>query len=91
MTYVPGVDYDVCYNYPDGRIYYRDDIEYKIANVISTHITKTIQITIPIIQALMRMIPVDKLVYFKELIDEVDTYRPKWISVMWCCFLIMEN
>ena len=26
MTNVPGVDYDVCYNYPDGEIYYRDDI-----------------------------------------------------------------
>ena len=29
MTNVPGVDYDVCYNYPDGEIYYRDDIAYE--------------------------------------------------------------
>ena len=29
MTNVPGVDYDVCYNYPDGEIYYRDDITYE--------------------------------------------------------------
>ena len=38
-------------------------------NVISIHITKTIQITILIIQVLMRMIPVKiELVYFKGLI-----------------------
>ena len=29
MTYVPGVDYDICYNYPDGSIYYRDGLEYE--------------------------------------------------------------
>ena len=89
MTNVPGVDYDVCYNYADGSIYYRDDLEYEEcecymntydedhpdydANYAGTNDDDSCR---------------DKIGLFEgTYYDEVGTFRPKWISVMWCCFL----
>ena len=89
ITNVPGVDYDVCYNYADGSIYYRDDMEYEDCecyyntydendtdydpNYPGTNEDDSCKEKIGLFQG----------TYY----DEEETYRPKWISVMWCCVL----
>ena len=89
MTNVPGVDYDVCYNYADGSIYYRDDMEYEDCecyyNTYDENDTDY-DPNYPGINAddsCKEKIGLFQGTYY----DEVKTYRPKWISVMWCCFL----
>jgi len=89
ITNVPGVDYDVCYNYADGSIYYRDDMEYEDCecyyntydendtdydpNYPGTNEDDSCKEKIGLFQG----------TYY----DEEETYRAKWISVMWCCVL----
>ena len=89
MTYVPGVDYDVCYNYPDGRIYYRDDIEYEDCECYFNTYNEDHPDYDPNYPGINEDDACkDKIGLFQgTYYDEVDTYRPKWISVMWCCFL----
>ncbi len=89
MTNIPGVDYDVCYNYADGDIYYRDDLEYEDCECFMN----TYDEDHPDYDPNYPGINVDdsckdKIGLFQgTYYDEVDSYRPKWISVMWCCFL----
>ena len=89
MTYVPGYDYDVCYNYPDGRIYYRDDIEYEDCECYFNTYDEDHPDYDPNYPGINDDNSCkDKVGLFQgTYYDEVDTYRPKWISVMWCCFL----
>ena len=89
MTYVPGVDYDVCYNYPDGRIYYRDDIEYEDCECYFNTYNEDHPDYDPNYPGINEDDTCkDRIGLFQgTYYDEVDTYRPKWISVMWCCFL----
>jgi len=89
MTYVPGVDYDVCYNYPDGRIYYRDDIEYEDCECYFNTYNEDHPDYDPNYPGINEDDSCkDRIGLFQgTYYDEVDTYRPKWISVMWCCFL----
>ncbi len=87
MTNIPGIDYDVCYNYPDGSIYYRDDLEYEECECY----INTYDESHPDYDSNYPGINADdscknKIGLFQgTYYDEVDTYRPKWISVMWCC------
>ncbi len=89
MTSVPGVDYDVCYNYPDGSIYYRDGLEYEDCECYMN----TYDENHPEYNSNYPGINEDdsckdRIGLFQgTYYDEVDTYRPKWISVMWCCYL----
>ena len=89
MTSVPGVDYDVCYNYPDGSIYYRDGLEYEDCECFMN----TYDENHPEYDSNYPGINEDdsckdRIGLFQgTYYDEVDTYRPKWISVMWCCYL----
>ena len=89
MTYVPGVDYDICYNYPDGSIYYRDGLEYEDCECFMN----TYDENHPEYDSNYPGINEDNSckdrigLFQGTYYDEVDTYRPKWISVMWCCYL----
>ena len=89
MTNVPGVDYDVCYNYADGSIYYRDDMEYEDCECYYNTYDENdadYDPNYPGINAddsCKEKIGLFQGTYY----DEVETYRPKWISVMWCCVL----
>jgi len=89
MTNVPGVDYDVCYNYADGDIYYRDDIEYADCECYMNTYDENHPDYDPNYPGINEDDSCrDKIGLFQgTYYDEVDTYRPKWISVMWCCFL----
>ena len=84
MSYVPGVDYDVCYNYSDGSIYYRDELTYEECECYynqypdsedypGTNEDDSCKTKIGLLEG----------TYY----GEIETYRPRWISVMWCCFL----
>ena len=89
MTFVPGVDYDVCYNYPDGSIYYRDGLEYEDCECFMNTYDENhpeYDSNYPGINeddSCKHRIGLFQGTYY----DEVDTYRPKWITVMWCCYL----
>ena len=89
MANVPGVDYDVCYNYADGSIYYRDDFEYEDCECYMNTYDEDHPDYDPNYPGIndddscRSKIGLFQGTYY----DEVDTYRPKWISVMWCCFL----
>lgn len=84
MNNVPGVDYDVCYNYSDGSIYYRDELTYEECECYynqypdsddypGTNEDDSCKTKIGLLEG----------TYY----GEIETYRPRWISVMWCCFL----
>ena len=89
MTYVPGVDYDICYNYPDGSIYYRDGLEYEDCECFMNTYDENhpeYDSNYPGINeddSCKHRIGLFQGTYY----DEVDTFRPKWITVMWCCYL----
>ena len=89
MTNVPGVDYDVCYNYADGDIYYRDDLEYEDCECFMNTYDEDHPDYDPNYPGINADDSCkDKIGLFQgTYYDEVDSYRPKWISVMWCCFL----
>jgi hypothetical protein len=81
---VPGVNYDVCYNYADGSIYYRDELTYEECECYmnqypdseeypGTNEDDSCKTKIGLLEG----------TYY----GEIETYRPRWISVMWCCFL----
>jgi len=67
----------------------------RIVNVITILMMKMILIMIQISLGQMKIPGTNEDDSCKEKIglfqgtyyDEVETYRPKWISVMWCCFL----
>ena len=84
MNNVPGVNYDVCYNYSDGSIYYRDELTYEECECYmnqypdsedypGTNEDDSCKTKIGLLEG----------TYY----GEIETYRPRWISVMWCCFL----
>lgn len=89
MTNIPGVDYDVCYNYADGDIYYRDDLEYEDCECFMNTYDEDHPDYDPNYPGINADDSCkDKIGLFQgTYYDEVDSYRPKWISVMWCCFL----
>ena len=89
MTNVPGVDYDVCYNYSDGSIYYRDDLDYEDCECYMNTYDENDPNYDPNYPGINEDDSCkDKIGLFQgTYYDEVETYRPKWISVMWCCFL----
>ena len=81
---VPGVNYDVCYNYADGSIFYRDELTYEECECYmnqypdseeypGTNEDDSCKTKIGLLEG----------TYY----GEIETYRPRWISVMWCCFL----
>ena len=89
MANVPGVDYDVCYNYADGSIYYRDDMEYEDCECYINTYDENDSDYDPNYPGINEDDSCkDKIGLFQgTYYDEEETYRPKWISVMWCCFL----
>lgn len=89
MTNIPGVDYDVCYNYADGDIYYRDDLEYEDCECFMNTYDEDHPDYDPNYPGINADDSCkDKIGLFQgTYYDEEDSYRPKWISVMWCCFL----
>ena len=89
MTNVPGVDYDVCYNYPDGSIYYRDDLEYSECECFYNTYDEDHPDYDPNYPGINEDDScIHKIGLFQgTYYDEVDTYRPRWATVMWCCIL----
>ena len=89
MANVPGVDYDVCYNYADGSIYYRDDMEYEDCECYFNTYDENDADYDPKYPGINEDDSCkEKIGLFQgTYYDEVETYRPKWISVMWCCVL----
>jgi len=89
MTNVPGVDYDVCYNYPDGSIYYRDDLEYSECECFYNTYDEDHPDYDPNYPGINEDDScIHKIGLFQgTYYDEVDTFRPRWATVMWCCIL----
>ena len=89
ITNVPGVDYDVCYNYADGSIYYRDDMEYEDCECYYNTYDENDTDYDPNYPGINEDDSCkEKIGLFQgTYYDEEETYRPKWISVMWCCVL----
>ncbi len=89
FDYVPGQDYDVCYNYPDGTIYYRDDMPYEDCECyINQYDPEEYPESVDFPGTNIDNGCKDKIGLFEgTYYDEIDSYRAKWISVMWCCDL----
>ena len=89
FDYVPGQDYDVCYNYPDGTIYYRDDMPYEDCECyINQYDPEEYPESVDFPGTNLDNGCKDKIGLFEgTYYDEIDSYRAKWISVMWCCDL----
>ena len=89
MTNVPGVDYDVCYNYADGSIYYRDDLEYSECECFYNTYDEDHPDYDPNYPGIneddscIHKIGLFQGTYF----GEIETFRPRWATVMWCCIL----
>jgi hypothetical protein len=116
MNNVPGVNYDICYNYPNGSIYYRDELSFEECgcymnqwqnldpNGTDEDGRRTYwQNTDPdgsnywpdgderysgnnVInedEGCKTRIGLLEGTYY----GEIETYRSRWINIMWCCYL----
>ena len=83
LNNVPGVDYDICYNYSDGEIYYRDQVDngsYEDCEcffIINSLIMKYMMVKI-LTQTVLTKLELSPGTYYSE--DE--TYRPLYWTVM---------
>ena len=116
MNNVPGVNYDICYNYPNGSIYYRDELSFEECGCYMNQwqnvdpngtqddgFRNYWQNTDPdgsdywpdgderysgnnVInedEECKTRIGLLEGTYY----GEIETYRSRWINIMWCCYL----
>ena len=80
---IPGVDYDICYNYSDGSIYYRDELSYEECECFMNEYPESDYPGIDFEPGCEERIGLLEGTYYGEEGD----YRSQWINIMWCCFL----
>tara|TARA_A100001011_G_scaffold74616_1_gene76734 strand:- start:340 stop:2895 length:2556 start_codon:yes stop_codon:yes gene_type:complete len=80
---IPGVDYDICYNYSDGTIYYRDELSYEECECFMNEYPESDFPGVDFEPGCEDRIGLLEGTYYGEEGD----YRSQWINIMWCCFL----
>ena len=80
---IPGVDYDICYNYNDGTIYYRDELSYEECECFMNEYPESDYPGIDFEPGCEDRIGLLEGTYYGEVGD----YRSQWINIMWCCYL----
>ena len=80
---IPGVDYDICYNYSDGTIYYRDELSYEECECFMNEYPDSDYPGVDFEPGCEERIGLLEGTYYGEEGD----YRSQWINIMWCCFL----
>ncbi len=81
---IPGVDYDICYNYSDGTIYYRDELSYEECECYMNQYPDNDEYNgFNADDGCKDRVGLLEGTYY----GEIDNYRPKWWSIMWCCTL----
>ena len=80
---IPGIDYDICYNYSDGSIFYRDELSYEECECFMNEYPDSDYPGEDFEPGCEDRVGLLEGTYYGEVGD----YRPKWITVMWCCFL----
>ena len=80
---IPGVDYDICYNYSDGSIYYRDELSYEECECFMNEYPDSDYPGVDFEPGCENRIGLLEGTYYGEEGD----YRSQWINIMWCCFL----
>ena len=80
---IPGVDYDICYNYSDGSIYYRDELSYEECECFMNEYPDSDYPGIDFEPGCEERIGLLEGTYYGEVGD----YRSQWINIMWCCYL----
>ena len=80
---IPGVDYDICYNYSDGTIYYRDELSYEECECFMNEYPDSDYPGVDFEPGCEDRIGLLEGTYYGEEGD----YRSQWINIMWCCFL----
>ena len=80
---IPGVDYDICYNYSDGSIYYRDELSYEECECFMNEYPDSDYPGIDFEPGCEERIGLLEGTYYGEEGD----YRSQWINIMWCCYL----
>ncbi len=80
---IPGVDYDICYNYSDGSIYYRDELSYEECECFMNEYPDSDYPGIDFEPGCETRIGLLEGTYYGEEGD----YRSQWINIMWCCYL----
>ncbi len=80
---IPGVDYDICYNYSDGSIYYRDELSYEECECFMNEYPDSDYPGVDFEPGCEDRIGLLEGTYYGEEGD----YRSQWINIMWCCFL----
>ena len=80
---IPGVDYDICYNYSDGTIYYRDELSYEECECFMNEYPDSDYPGIDFEPGCEERIGLLEGTYYGEEGD----YRSQWINIMWCCYL----
>ena len=80
---IPGVDYDICYNYSDGSIYYRDELSYEECECFMNEYPDSDYPGIDFEPGCEDRIGLLEGTYYGEEGD----YRSQWINIMWCCYL----
>ncbi len=80
---IPGIDYDICYNYSDGSIYYRDELSYEECECFMIEYPDSDYPGVDFEPGCEDRVGLLEGTYYGEVGD----YRPKWITIMWCCFL----
>ena len=80
---IPGVDYDICYNYSDGTIYYRDELSYEECECFMNEYPDGDYPGIDFEPGCEDRIGLLEGTYYGEVGD----YRSQWINIMWCCYL----
>ena len=80
---IPGVDYDICYNYEDGSIYYRDELSYEECECFMNEYPESDYPGIDFEPGCEDRIGLLEGTYYGEEGD----YRSQWINIMWCCYL----
>ena len=80
---IPGVDYDICYNYSDGTIFYRDELSYEECECFMNEYPDSDYPGVDFEPGCEDRIGLLEGTYYGEEGD----YRSQWINIMWCCFL----
>ena len=80
---IPGVDYDICYNYSDGTIYYRDELSYEECECFMNEYPDSDYPGVDFEPGCEDRIGLLEGTYYGEEGD----YRSQWINIMWCCYL----
>ena len=80
---IPGVDYDICYNFSDGTIFYRDELSYEECECFMNEYPDSDYPGVDFEPGCEDRIGLLEGTYYGEEGD----YRSQWVTIMWCCFL----